>query len=301
MIWSGITLAPSFLVINVYTNEPFSKDFAANWPVLSNWLENEPLVMTLIATAWIPILETLRNVVTERIRREPTGWKDASNIMHAALNTVVSAKLRRFRDAYSGFYLKQRGTSLATAQAAPAICCKEVFKKITEPLKQTESLVSAIYSFFDHAARGDKDQPMQALVSLVRVEDGKAVELVQHLPETAVFTHDVIEKLNTPHSALMHCIKTKKIFVVPSVLNEAAGHNPRYILLGDDSDSVDGSLICYPVPTIRKNVVLVVSVFYPRKKAFIERHKREYESILKMFALRLELEFTLENLKGLCQ
>lgn len=139
---------------------------------------------------------------------------------------------------------------------------------------------------------------MQTLVSLALVRGDKVEKIPHCLPKSHRLPEDVFERLSAPNSAIMTSLRARKMLIIPSTFDEIEKHNGSYVRLGDASDATDGAHICYPIPLAETGVAFVLSIFYPRRDAFQKRHRAAYEEVLKRFALRLHLEYSLLLLKG---
>jgi hypothetical protein len=305
-LWSFVVAAPPFIVVNYFNNSSFSDEFKREWSSLARWLSADPILWTVAAMLWIPSMEQARRWLAGLLLDVPVSWKDASQVLLAALDNVVSCKDQRFGEAVQRLSPSRRRRSRSVAgggrgstppsPASPS--GEEIFKLITRPEAQIERLTTAVFTTFDTLTREQGERQMQTLVSLALVRGDKVEEIPHCLPKSHRLPDDVFARLSSPNSAIMSALRANKMLIIPSTFDEMEKQNGCYVRLGDASDATDGAHICYPIPLAETGVAFVLSIFYPRRDAFQKRHQAAYEELLKRFALRLHLEYSLLLLKG---
>lgn len=302
VVWSFIVAAPPFFVVNYFNNAQFAFQLTEGWPRLASFLASDPIMWTMAAALWIPLIEAGRRWIISLLHNAPVSWVEAPQILLAALDTVVSCKEKRFKDVFQAVTpppRRRRVASSGSGQPSNVPPANDIFERITKPEAQIERLVTAVYTTFDSLTREKNDRPMQTLVSLALVRHGRVEEIPHCFPKSHQLPSDALERLSTPNSALMSAVRSNTILIIPSTFDELEKRNGTYVRIGDATDTNDGAHICFPIQLAEPDVAFVLSIFYPRRDAFQKRHHALYEEVLKRFGLRLRLEYNLLLLKGL--
>ncbi|WP_237059394.1 hypothetical protein [Microbulbifer sediminum] len=192
---------------------------------------------------------------------------------------IVSAKLTRFSDTLSGYSKKGQVPSAS-----------EIFNSITKPEQQILFTINALQVFLESITKN-----VNIDVRLVEVKNKLPTVWYAHAPEERPPETD-IEDLQHPDSALMNCVKSSKMIVVPDIKKEAANPGKRkYVLMEEESG---GSAICLPVyHPASKTYPFVITIRADKPNLFSPKRKNFYRWLLSQFAQRIQLEYSLVLLK----
>lgn len=306
IIWASFVAFPPLIIANQFTNEPFSKEFSKDWPWIAAELAKAPIQWTLIAGVWVLLTTFGHRVGAGLLRKSSSAWIKAPGQMLAALDDVVARKTDRFERLFKQFEQeakttrRRRGGPGSTA-GAPAVSSARIFEHITKPEAQIDRLAEAIYATFDSLTRHADDQIEQTVLTLALVRRGNVETIFSCLPSAHQLRVNAAQELSRTESCLMQSVRTGRMQVVQSTFDERERPGGYYIDIGDGTDQKDGSTICFPVPLCESGSVIVISIYYPRRDAYLRKHYEIYEGVLARFAYRLRLEYSLLVLKGLCK
>lgn len=276
---------PPLLITAFYGNKGFTAIVVKEVPLVADLLLTQPGWAILFAAVYPGTIAAVTQSLAKRV--EPKG-PDVEGLLTllAALDGVVGAKLNRFA---SHFANRDKLTK------------ETAFCEITHPEKQIDELVRGICEYFN-ASQPTKQRRLIRVVLAV-LDKGNVVALPIFFPldEPVKAT---VEELNRPRSALQIAAKSKKILILEDIAKEVKRpEGKRRYVTTESEDDHSGSLICYPVVfNHTREVPFVISIHCEQEGFFKNPNAELYALSLQRFALRLCLEYSLQQLKeSLCE
>jgi len=281
----GVLGIPPLLVTAFYSNKTFGQYVTSNLPVVAQFLNAQAIWAIVCAAIYPGIVVALSQSVSQRVQSKGPNVENLLALL-ATLDGVVGAKLNRFADFV-------RNTQSLGKESA--------FCTITSPEKQIEELIRGVCTFFI-ATQPDKPRRLIRVVLAV-LEEGKVTALPIFFPQDEP-VRATIEELNEPRSAIQLAAKGKKILIVEDIAKEVKKREAkrRFAPSGNEDDQF-GSLICYPIVYNHTGIVpYVISIHCEEEGFFKHEEAALYELFLQRFALRICLEYSLQQIKGaLCE
>lgn len=197
------------------------------------------------------------------------------------LDRVVDVKSARFNDYLSALPVNAD--------------CNTTFSTITKPDQQILLITSSLQAFLSQLFKKNE-------VSVVLAEIDKKKPLrwyAYSFDSSSIFPNqESIDDIQDKSSTLMHCLRDKKIIVIPDTKKEGnkRGQHRRY--LWRDGESSSSSFLCYPVyhqPT--STVPFVICIRVDKPGVFDPKKKELYNWILSMYSKRIALEYSLLKIK----
>ena len=175
------------------------------------------------------------------------------------------------------------------------LTCDNAFRTITEPDKQIAEIVKEVCSFFN-ATRTEKSKSL-IRVTLAVIQDGRIANLPVYYPSDEPIK-STITSLNSPESAFLTAVKTKKMVLIPDIKKELSkSKDKRKFAETENEEDNSGSIICYPIRNGNMGIPYVISVHCEQSGYFKNEFKDLYEHSLQRFALRLNVEHNLYVMK----
>ena len=281
----AVVAVPPWIVTQVLDRQQFNDAIAAASPGLAAFLTKYYVLFFLFASIYSWLILALGQAVGRRVASRNVTTEQLLSLS-ATIDNVVGHKLERFdrvaRDTESGGL---------TAQTA--------FCSITQPTVQIAELMRGIADHFN-AMRPGRNQLIR--VSLAEIEADKLARIPIFFPKDEPIRSSV-EELGKPNSTIMTAVRTRRIVIVESVQKELKKvRNPAFVDTGVGDDNA-GSIICFPISLPNsKQIVFVISVSCDEEGYFKKALADVYFHILQRFALRVNLEYSLLQLKEkLCE
>lgn len=213
---------------------------------------------------------------------KPSLEADDLEVLLEAIDYPVSKKKDRFLHKLAKFEKERRKNHA------------KIFKEITRPDKQIEFLLLGLYSVFREYARKIK---RDAEIKVVLFEFcGESLKYLSYYKDRPKSKED---ELMEDCSCVKKAYKTNKTVIVDDINKELQKENTEKCFKKTSSNRDYGSIICFPFSDSRiKDAVLVLSVYCNQPGVFIEKKMNVYRTILKKFADRILIEYSLLNLKS---
>lgn len=276
---------PPLLITAYYSNKSFGPYVLKEFPQVASFLSDHSAWAIAFAAVYPGIIVALTQSFTRKV--QPKGPNVESLLtLFAALDGVVGAKLNRFVS-------YQRKWEELTKETA--------FCEITHPEKQIEELIRGVCEFFNAAQQVKQRRLIRVVLAVI--EKDEVVALPIFFPQDEPVRATVAE-LNKPRSAIQIAAKTKKILVIEDIAKEVKKPEAkrRYVTVENEEDH-SGSIICYPVVfNHSREVPFVISIHCEQEGFFKPEQAEVYALCLQRFAIRLCLEYSLQQLKeSLCE
>lgn len=275
----ALVAVPPWVVNKLLDSSPLKTWLATNAPAAAVLVGKYELAFYLLACVYSWAVLAMARAVAKRVAATQLDTAGLLTLL-SSLDGVVGSKLERFRRHH-------RDVGSLTPQTA--------FQEITQPVQQIGELVRAIASYFN-ARRPSSKATTLIKVVLAEIEGGKIREIPYFFPMDEPI-RSPIKVLNSPNSGILVAARTKRIHVVESIAKELKrGKSASYVATGNPDDN-KGSLICYPVLGGEGKTVLVISVHCDEDGYFQRSMAPLYDHTLARFALRLNPEFTLFQMR----
>lgn len=285
---SFLVVFPPYFVGQYYQVEKFATQMRTDWPLLAALLDHHVAVSVSVAGVWAFFVLATFRLLSRLAVEAPNGWSSAPSLLLTALDNVVGAKEQRF------------SKHLKNVRGPQPPKMGEVFSFITQPSQQLNELIQGIYSVISTLLREQGTEKHVLKVNLAAVgSDGDIKAIHFHFPSNHPVRSDVAD-LNNPQSAMKWAIRTKRAVVIESICVESVKPKPkaRFVVTDLARAEEDGSLICYPVVHDALGaVVFVISIHVDCPGVFKQKFLSSYNELLKPFALRIKLEYSLLALK----
>lgn len=233
------------------------------------------LILLLCSAIIIPYLIVIvkRKIVKRFIEIDNLKYKNYVNLL-ADINTIVGDKKNRFYKAYKDI-------------SSHGIEAGEIFKKITQPQLQIESIGTNIYIHFKNLHK----EAENLRISIMECKNESITKYIFFYPRQ--FTpHTSIIDLNTNKSTAGYALRNRRIIVIEDTKNNKDYfQNPREV-----EQRKKSSILSFPVVD-EDNLVIFIITLCAKNKVFIEKNLDYYNKILLIFSERLLIEYYLFNLK----
>ena len=276
---------PPLLITAFYSNKSFGPYVTTEFPSVASFLTDHSAWSIAFAAVYPGIIVALTQSLTKKV--QPKG-PDVESLLTliAALDGVVGAKLNRFAD----YFRNRSGLNKEMA-----------FCAITQPEKQIEELIRGVCEFFNAAQPVKQRQLIRVVLAVL--EKGEVTALPIFFPQDEA-VRATVEELNKPRSAIQLSAKSKKILIIDDVAKEVKKpESKRRYAVAESEEDHRGSLLCYPVVFNHTREVPFVISIHCEKEGFFKHDQAElYALCLQRFAIRLCLEYSLQQLKeSLCE
>jgi hypothetical protein len=283
--WVQYALAPALVavppwVVNKLLDSPGAKIWLrSTLPFFADALERYDVLFYGLAAAYSWAILAFAKSVAKRVESRSLDIQSLLTLI-AAIDNVVGCKLERFTK-----HVKSGDAGL-TAESA--------FDAITQPRLQIAELVRGIADYFN-ACRPPKKNHLIRVV-LAEMQGGKICDIPVFYPMDEPI-RSALADLNKPNSAIMTAYRTRRTVVVESIEKKLRkGRGASYVDTGNPEDA-KGSIICFPVISHSKQIPFVISIHCEDDAYFKKALTELYEHSLERFALRLNLEHSLLQLK----
>jgi hypothetical protein len=248
---------------------------------LGGWFQDNPL--WLVALAASPMaFESLLNFLRAWYNKPVLSERGFFDLVRIIDMDVVGAKLNRFGKKAKEVLARKKGQAKLSSQ--------EIFSEITKPDEQFKAIAMAIHNYFMISIK-DPDAP-DIQVVIAEADDEKTTSILSFYP--LGHSPRSLEKLQLKSSGFSKALRLKKIHIVSDTHEEAHKRfDPGYVLIKGDDDK-PWSLICFPVyhPELG-TYPMVVSIRALKSGVFEEKHRKTYDYVMKTFARRLCIEYSL--------
>jgi len=289
---SLVIAVPPYLVGQYYQIDQFANSVRKDWPVIAAMLDHNIAVAVVLSGVWAFIVLSIVRGLTWLAYDKPDGWQHAPEILLAALDNIVGSKEQRF------------SKHLKTVRELPSTpTAGEVFGFITQPSRQLDELILGVYSTFDSLLRKQESEKYVLKVNLAAVDANCNIGSIRvHYPSNLP-VRSSIDMLNSRNSAMKSAARGKRTIVIESTLQEVARSKGSFVVTDESRADENGSLICYPVThdALGGMVVFVISIHVNKPWLFRQKYAHTYIELLKPFALRINLEYSLMALKEIVQ
>jgi hypothetical protein len=279
-------LAPALVAVPPWAvNKLLDSQTAKLWahgafPQAAEILERYDVVFYALAATYSWAILAFARSVAKRIESSSIDTGGLLTLS-ASLDNVVGCKLDRFAK-----HVKA-GASGLTAENA--------FSTVTQPRLQIAEITRGVAEYFNACRPANKQRHLIRVV-LAEMESGKITGIPVFFPMDEPIRSSIAD-LNKRNSAIVTAARTCRIVVIESIEKELRKPvSPNYVDTGVAEDRV-GSIICFPVVAQSKKVIFVISVHCEEDKYFKKVKASLYDHALSRFALRLNLEFNLLQLK----
>lgn len=271
----------SFIVL-YYTIPKFEEFIQKGYPFAHNFLSNN----SPIAVAIVIICQIIPIAFSELLRMARSNGHDTMHLMMllGALDEIVGEKLQSINH----FYEKAKTNSVNK---------EHVLSEMINPDFQIDVIVRLITYFFSSLRQHiNGSTPPQIHVTLFTMQGNKVIKQICK-PINMCDSYS-IDQLNDHRSTVQHAIRSKNILVISDIERELMKPpQQRRMIESNIPDRNKGSIIIFPVSTIKGDVPFVLSIEYAEAGYFSESSADIYDAHLKKFALRLDIEYTLKKLK----
>ena len=280
----ALVAVPPWLVTKALDSKPLKEWLQAFSPVMADVLTRYDVLFFGFASIYAWAVLAFGKSVSKRVESRSLDIAGLLTLL-ASIDQVVGSKLDRFR---------KHVNNVASLKAETA------FDAITQPRLQISELTRGIADFFNASRPGKGNRLIR--VVLVEMSDRRIKGIAVYFPMDEP-VKATIDDLSKPNSTIMTAFKSRRIVVIESIKKELKKRSgASYVDAGNEQDN-NGSLICFPVVIPQsKNVPYVVSVHCDEDGYFKKAMSELYEHSLARFALRLNLEHGLLELKEkLCE
>ena len=279
LVAPGVLAAPPWIVNQLLDSSPVSKWLRSEFPDLAGLLQRYDVLFYLAAGAYSALLIAFAKAIAKRVESRSLDLAGVLTL-EAAIDNVVGCKLERFEKHANG---------------GAKITRDNVFATITQPSLQIAEITRGVAEYFN-ACRPAKKRQHLIRVLLAEIQNGKISEFVVSFPKDEPVRLTRAE-LNRSNSAIMTAVRSRRIVVIDSIEKELRkGRNACYVP-GGNTDDATGSIICYPVMGAARLPVFVISIHCEEDRYFSRSKADLYAHVLSRFALRLNLEYNLLQLK----
>jgi hypothetical protein len=293
-LWHGATGFVPFFIANYYGVDDFGDSFKSTFPDLAKLLDRNPVQWVILSFIWIPIADAIRKWLSSVVQDAPERWVIAPSVLVKCFDEIVGHKERRFSKFYNAILNAPRRKKTIPENGA-------IFDKITQPEAQITRIGEALHSAFCLLTDRQVDGISRVKVSFALIENDKIIDFIFHAPPH----HPVkskVDDLNNPNSGIMKAYSSGEIVVIESFLKEVSKNDPCFVTTKKGGTGEDGSMLCYTVElTSKPRRAIVISVLHSEARTFEKRYSKKYAEVLRSFALRIQLEYSLLGLKGLAQ
>lgn len=282
-----LTLPLGVLTVYFQVNQVHS-DISTALPNLSKLLDSHALGIYIGTAVYVYFFTVLFGILSKR----PLSKQDltAADLLAfvKVLDGIVGSKLNRFKK------------SLKRDPGTPVPNGKEIFLEITQPSQQIGAIVEGVRAFFETVA----DHDLSFRVGLAKVSNGDLGDEWEYFAPQTSPPRIPFEKLKSPDTTLMNCLKTKSITIVEDAKTEIKKKNgKKFLPLSDDASHDDCSLLCYPIIDhfSSSKLIYILSISVDKSGYFQKKKKKIYKHFIDEFALRLSLEHHLDLLRQMVE
>lgn len=272
-----VLTGPAFFLVSYYTRQGVKNMFDAYLGADFVSFINKYSIIIFIISILLTYIWSVIHAILDNL----TSPKDNLTIVHAvtlleSFERIVAEKAHRFTAELNDFRKKN------------SITTEQVFNTITKPDQQ---IIFIIYTLFAFLKCIDKNADFR--VRLVEIKDNRPAGWFAFAPEHPYPQTD-IEDLQHPDSTISACLKTRRMEIVESISAEVKKNNRKCVV----TDDRNGSILCYPIyQAATKSWPYVISLYVDKEGFFKKSHKDFYRLILDQFALRIQLEHSLLQMK----